>query len=76
MRIDRQAPAAAGPVARVADERLPLSRLLILGFQHVLVMYPGDIAVPRAQIMEHKRSIAARIRVTRRRMIACRLFVA
>ncbi len=28
------------------DERLPLSRLVPLGFQHVLVMYAGAVAVP------------------------------
>ena len=28
------------------DERLPLPRLVALGFQHVLVMYAGAIAVP------------------------------
>jgi xanthine permease len=28
------------------DERLPFNRLLLLGLQHVLVMYAGDIAVP------------------------------
>src|SRR5690242_13623614 len=28
------------------DERPPLARLLILGLQHVLVMYGGDVAVP------------------------------
>ena len=28
------------------DERPPIGRLLILGLQHVLVMYGGDIAVP------------------------------
>src|ERR1700754_4256972 len=28
------------------DERLPAARLLTLGFQHVLVMYAGAIAVP------------------------------
>jgi uric acid transporter len=28
------------------DEVLPLPRLLLLGLQHVLVMYAGDIAVP------------------------------
>jgi uric acid transporter len=30
----------------MADEKLPPHRLLLLGFQHVLVMYAGDIAVP------------------------------
>ncbi len=36
------------PVATVSavDEVLPLNRLLLLGLQHVLVMYAGDIAVP------------------------------
>ena len=33
------------PVSAV-DEMLPFGRLLILGLQHVLVMYAGDIAVP------------------------------
>ena len=28
------------------DEVLPFNRLLLLGLQHVLVMYAGDIAVP------------------------------
>src|SRR5215475_8317607 len=28
------------------DERLPAARLLTLGFQHVLVMYAGAVAVP------------------------------
>jgi NCS2 family nucleobase:cation symporter-2 len=28
------------------DDKPPLSRLLILGLQHVLVMYGGDVAVP------------------------------
>ncbi len=27
------------------DEVLPFNRLLLLGLQHVLVMYAGDIAV-------------------------------
>ena len=30
----------------VVDEVLPFRRLLLLGLQHVLVMYAGDIAVP------------------------------
>ena len=30
------------------DERLPTPRLAALGFQHVLVMYAGAIAVPRS----------------------------
>ena len=33
---------AADPV----DERLPFAKLLILGLQHVLVMYAGAVAVP------------------------------
>src|ERR1051326_2816190 len=28
------------------DEKLPAGQLLILGLQHVLVMYGGDVAVP------------------------------
>jgi uric acid transporter len=31
---------------RSVEQRLPAWRLLILGFQHVLVMYAGDVAVP------------------------------
>src|ERR1700728_2074918 len=35
----------SAPVSSV-DEVLPFSRRLLLGLQHVLVMYAGDIAVP------------------------------
>ncbi|TCO79742.1 xanthine permease [Plasticicumulans lactativorans] len=37
---------AAAAAAAAVDERLPLSRLLPLGLQHVLVMYAGAVAVP------------------------------
>lgn len=36
----------AQPEVDLADERIPLPRLAALGFQHVLVMYAGAIAVP------------------------------
>ena len=29
-----------------ADQRLPLLQLLLVGFQHVLLMYGGAVAVP------------------------------
>ncbi|VFT23554.1 transporter [Pseudomonas aeruginosa] len=28
------------------DQRLPLTQLLLVGFQHVLLMYGGAVAVP------------------------------
>ena len=34
------------PVIEPVDEKLPLSRLIPLGLQHVLVMYAGAVAVP------------------------------
>ncbi len=34
------------PVGSAADERLPLMRTLVLGAQHVLVMYAGVVVVP------------------------------
>jgi xanthine permease len=37
---------AEGVKPAPVDERPPLDRLLILGLQHVLVMYGGDVAVP------------------------------
>ncbi|KAF1052505.1 MAG: Uric acid transporter UacT [Stenotrophomonas maltophilia] len=37
---ERRAPAS------LADQRLPLLQLLLVGFQHVLLMYGGAIAVP------------------------------
>ncbi|AYC32590.1 purine permease [Pseudomonas cavernae] len=38
-------PAPAGTVSPV-DQRLPLLQLLLVGFQHVLLMYGGAVAVP------------------------------
>jgi NCS2 family nucleobase:cation symporter-2 len=37
---------APQPTVSPVDEKPPLARLLILGLQHVLVMYGGDVAVP------------------------------
>jgi NCS2 family nucleobase:cation symporter-2 len=37
---------AGGPSEAPVDEVLPTHKLVILGFQHVLVMYAGAIAVP------------------------------
>ena len=37
---------ATAPAVHPVDEVLPAPRLLALGFQHVLVMYAGAIAVP------------------------------
>ncbi|TRW97795.1 purine permease [Paracoccus sp. M683] len=36
----------AGAAVHPVDERLPTGKLITLGFQHVLVMYAGAIAVP------------------------------
>jgi uric acid transporter len=42
------APRNAGPEPRVhpVDEVLPAPRLIILGLQHLFIMYAGAIAVP------------------------------
>lgn len=37
---------SAAPTRAMFDERLPLGRTLLIGFQHLLVMMPGTIAVP------------------------------
>jgi NCS2 family nucleobase:cation symporter-2 len=37
---------SAIPATHPVDERLPAGRLLVLGLQHVLVMYAGAVAVP------------------------------
>ena len=36
----------ADPAVHPVDERIPAPRLAALGFQHVLVMYAGAVAVP------------------------------
>ncbi len=47
MQLAEQGPnASPAPAAHSIDEVLPAGRLLIMGIQHVLVMYAGNVAVP------------------------------
>src|ERR1700761_2848668 len=43
--LPKDAPAGAGTVHPV-DDMLPPARLIVLGLQHVLVLYAGAVAVP------------------------------